>query len=73
MKIDIPLDTQKAVYQNFNFALANYNVNLSPLAKQMPVISLTRIQTNAIVFKGSQVKSQFQRGSMCVFTVDISI
>ncbi len=72
MKMDIPLDAQKAVYQNSNFVPANYDVILSPLT-QMPVISLTRIQTNSIAFKVGKVRSQFQRGSTCLITVDISI
>lgn len=61
MKMDIPVDTQKAVYQNSNFAPANYNVILYPPSKQMPVISLRRIQTNAIAFKVDKVKSIPQR------------
>lgn len=72
MKMDIPLDPQKAVYQNSNFVPANYNVILSPLT-QMPVISLTRIQTNCAVFKVSKVRSQFRRGSSCLITADIFI
>ena len=50
-----PTDTRKAFYQNSNFAAANYNVILSPLT-QMPVIGLTRIQTNSIAFKSGQGK-----------------
>lgn len=72
MKTDVPLDTQKAVYQNSNFLPADYNVVLSPL-KLIPVISLKRIQTNPIVLKVDKVRSQFQRGSTCLITVDISI
>lgn len=29
--MDIPMDTQKAVYQNSDFLQANYNAILSPL------------------------------------------
>lgn len=60
--MDIPLEPQKAVYQNF--VPANYNVILSPLT-QMSVISLTRIQTNCGVqsVQGKRAIQELPRAS----------
>lgn len=54
--MDIPVDTREAVFQKSNFVAANYTAILFPLTKQMTGISLTRIQTNAQVFKVGKVK-----------------